>query len=88
MRGLTRSSESDPSVRVCRSPANSPPFLDRLRHGRDAAFAVVALNLGIDMLTHLDGGHERAESLLDVGVSYAPLASLLLLPSEREATDA
>ena len=62
-------------------------LLESIVPARDAAFAVVALYLGIDMLTHLDGDHERAESLLDLGVSYAPLASLLL-PSEREATDA
>ena len=58
------------------------------RPGRETcAFAIVALYLGIDMLSHLDGDHDRAESLLDLGVSYAPLVSLLL-PAQREATDA
>jgi AcrR family transcriptional regulator len=64
--------------------AGSP--LESIVPARDAAFAIVALYLGIDMLSHLDGDHDRAESLLDLGVSYAPLVSLLL-PSQREATD-
>jgi AcrR family transcriptional regulator len=34
---------------------------------RDLAFAIIALYLGIDMLSHLDGDHTRAESLLDSG---------------------
>jgi AcrR family transcriptional regulator len=45
---------------------------------RDLAFAIIALYLGIDMLSHLDGDRSRAESLLDLGVRCAPLASLLL----------
>jgi AcrR family transcriptional regulator len=45
---------------------------------RDAAFAIIALYLGVDMLSHLDGDHSRAESLLDVGVRYAPIADALL----------
>jgi hypothetical protein len=49
---------------------------------RDVAFAIVALYLGIDMLSHLEGNTARAESLLDVGMRYAPLAALLL-PSQR-----
>jgi AcrR family transcriptional regulator len=49
---------------------------------RDVAFAIIALYLGIDMLGHLEGNHARAESLLDLGVRYAPLAAVLL-PSGR-----
>ena len=49
---------------------------------RDVAFAIIALYLGIDMLGHLEGNHARAESLLDLGVRYAPLAAVLL-PSQR-----
>jgi AcrR family transcriptional regulator len=45
---------------------------------RDVAFAIIALYLGIDMLSHLEGDHARAESLLDLGVRYAPLAEALL----------
>jgi AcrR family transcriptional regulator len=49
---------------------------------RDVAFAIIALYLGMDMLGHLEGDHARAESLLDLGVRYAPLAGALL-PSQR-----
>jgi AcrR family transcriptional regulator len=49
---------------------------------RDVAFAIIALYLGIDMLSHLEGDHARAESLLDLGVRYAPLAGVLL-PSQQ-----
>jgi AcrR family transcriptional regulator len=47
----------------------------------DVAFAIVALYLGVDMLSHLEGGHTRAESLLDLGERYAPLLGTLL-PSQ------
>jgi AcrR family transcriptional regulator len=50
---------------------------------RDAAFAIVALYLGIDMLSHLEEDHAAAESLLDLGVRYAPLVGVLL-PSQRD----
>jgi AcrR family transcriptional regulator len=49
---------------------------------RDAAFAVIALYLGIDMLSHLEGNRARTESLLDLGVRLAPLIGALL-PSQR-----
>jgi len=49
---------------------------------RDLAFATIALYLGIDMLSHLDGDRARAESLLDLGVRAAPLLGALL-PSGR-----
>jgi AcrR family transcriptional regulator len=45
---------------------------------RDLAFAIIALYLGIDMLSHLDGERGRAESLLNLGVRAAPLAQALL----------
>jgi hypothetical protein len=45
---------------------------------RDAAFGIVALYLGIDMLTHLQEDRTAAESLLDLGIRYAPLAATLL----------
>jgi AcrR family transcriptional regulator len=45
---------------------------------RDVAFAIVALYLGIDMLSHLEGDHARAESLLGLGERYAPLVGPLL----------
>jgi len=37
---------------------------------------------GLTLLSHLDGDHARAESLLDLGVRYAPL-SAVLLPSQQ-----
>jgi len=49
---------------------------------RDLAYAIIALYLGIDMLSHLDGDHARAGSLLDLGVRAAPLVQTLL-PSQR-----
>jgi hypothetical protein len=49
---------------------------------RDVAFAVIALYLGIDMLTHLEANRARAESLLDLGVRLAPLIGVLL-PSQQ-----
>jgi AcrR family transcriptional regulator len=45
---------------------------------RDLAFAIIALYLGIDMLSHLDGDRAAAESLLDLGLRVAPLAQALL----------
>ncbi len=56
------------------------PFESMIPAG-DIAFAIVALYLGADMLSHLEGGHARAESLLDLGERYAPLVGALL-PSQ------
>lgn len=45
---------------------------------RDIAFAVVALYLGIELVSHLDGDHSRAESLFAVaGMAGSLLAPLL-----------
>ena len=49
---------------------------------RDVAFAIVALYLGVDMLSQLEGDQTAAESLLDLGIRYAPLAGALL-PSQQ-----
>jgi len=49
---------------------------------RDVAFAIVALYLGLDMLSQLEGDQAAAESLLDLGIRYAPLAGAFL-PSQR-----
>ncbi len=57
----------------------SGSLLEPLIPARDVAFAIVALYLGIDLLSQLDGDHARAESLLDLGVRYAPLAGTLLV---------
>lgn len=45
---------------------------------RDLAFAIIALYLGIDMLSHLDGDRAPAESLLDLGLRTAPLVEALI----------
>jgi AcrR family transcriptional regulator len=50
---------------------------------QDTAFAIVALYLGVDMLSHLEGTHDRAESLLHLGERYAHLAGTLL-PSQQK----
>jgi AcrR family transcriptional regulator len=47
----------------------------------DMAFAIVALYVGVDMLSHLEGEHVRAASLLGLGERYAPLLGALL-PSQ------
>lgn len=58
--------------------------LESIVPARDLAFAIIALYLGIDMLSHLDGDRTRAESLLDLGVRMAPLAQALLPPGSPE----
>lgn len=45
---------------------------------RDVAFAIVALYLGLDMLSHLDQDRAPAESLLELGLRLAPVAQLFL----------
>jgi hypothetical protein len=45
---------------------------------RDLAFAIVALYLGTDLLSQLTDDHAAAESLLDAGTRYAPLAQAFL----------
>jgi hypothetical protein len=60
-------------------------LLESIVPPRDVAFAIVALYLGIDLLSHLDGDHARAESLLDLGTRYAPLAEAILPASEGGA---
>jgi AcrR family transcriptional regulator len=56
--------------------AGSP--LESIVPAGDVAFAVIALYLGVDLLSQLQGDHARAESLLDLGVRYAPLAAALI----------
>lgn len=58
------------------------PFESMLPAG-DIAFAIVALYLGVDMLSHLAGEHARAESLLGLGERYTPILGALL-PSQRQ----
>jgi AcrR family transcriptional regulator len=61
------------------------PF-ESIASPRDLAFAIIALYLGIDMLSHLDGDRAPAQSLLELGIQVAPLAQALLpsLTGERQ----
>jgi AcrR family transcriptional regulator len=63
--------------------AGSP--LESLVSPQDMAFSIVALYLGVDMLSHLEGSHDRAESLLDLGERYAQLAGALLPCQQKVA---
>ena len=44
---------------------------------RDMAFAIVALYLGMELLTHLEGDRHRAESLFGVAQNLGSLLSML-----------
>jgi hypothetical protein len=44
----------------------------------EVAFAIVACYLGVDMLSHLEGEHARADALLGLAERYAPLLGALL----------
>ncbi len=60
-------------------------LLESMIPPRELAFAIIALYLGIDMLSHLDGDRDRAESLLQLGIRTAPLAQALLSSPSAEA---
>ena len=62
--------------------AGSP--LESMVAPREVAFAIIALYLGIDMLSQLEGDHARAESLLALGVRGAPLVGMLLAARASE----
>jgi hypothetical protein len=49
----------------------------------DVAFAVIALYLGVDMISELEHDHSRAASLLDLLERYAPVLSALLPQQPR-----
>jgi AcrR family transcriptional regulator len=53
-------------------------LLEALIPPQEVAFAIIALYLGIDLLSHLEGDHARAQALLDLAVRYAPLAGMVL----------
>lgn len=57
--------------------ATEGTFVRDLVPSRDLAFALVALYLGVDLLTQLEGDHARAESLFEVGRRLAPMMSML-----------
>jgi AcrR family transcriptional regulator len=52
--------------------------LASLLPSREMAFALVAFYLGIEMLNHLDGNRERAESLFQAAANFSPLLASLL----------
>jgi AcrR family transcriptional regulator len=57
--------------------ATQGTVVEQLVPARDLAFALVALYLGLDLLTQLDGDRSRAEGLFDVGRRLAPMMSML-----------
>jgi AcrR family transcriptional regulator len=61
---------------VRRALGDSP--LAGLIPARDAAFAIVALYLGIELITHLEGDRSRAESLFRLAKSLGPMVEGLL----------
>lgn len=63
-------------------------LFESLLPARDVAFAIIALYLGIDLLSQLDGDHSRAESLLGLGMRYAPLLETVLPAGPTERPDA
>jgi len=59
-------------------------LLQSMLPAHEVAFAIIALYVGVDMLSHLAGDHSQAEALLDLVGRYAPLAAALL-PAREEA---
>jgi AcrR family transcriptional regulator len=55
--------------------------LGQLVPADDAAYAIVAQFLGLEMLSHLDGSTERAERLFQLAASFAGLVALGVHPS-------
>jgi AcrR family transcriptional regulator len=51
---------------------------------RDVAYAIIALYLGIDMLSQLHHDHERSRSLLELGIRYAPVLDALVATGRPE----
>jgi AcrR family transcriptional regulator len=60
---------------IARALAGGP--LAELIPGNDAAFATVALYLGMQMLTHLNGDNTATDSLFATGERVAPLLAML-----------
>lgn len=57
--------------------------LDQLLPSRDVAFGIVALYLGMELLTHLDGDRGRAESLFQATGKLTSLLGALVGTSDR-----
>jgi AcrR family transcriptional regulator len=60
---------------IARALEGSP--LAGLVPARDAAYGVVAVYLGIELMTHLEGDRSRAERLFSLAGSLAPLVEML-----------
>jgi AcrR family transcriptional regulator len=60
------------------------PF-EALASPADLAFGLVALYFGVDMLSHMQGDHSRAQSLLDWATRLSALAQATL-PAQSEET--
>lgn len=58
--------------------------LGQLVPAEDAAYAIVAQFLGLEMLTHLDGSTERAERLFQLAASFAGILTLGAQPFGRK----
>jgi len=59
--------------------------LEALVPPRETAFAIVALYLGLDMMSHLAGEQARGEALLTLAERYAPMAGMLLASPRGQA---
>ena len=57
--------------------ATAGTMLEQMLPARDVAFALVALYLGVDLLTQLDDDRARVESLFETGERLAPVMTLL-----------
>jgi AcrR family transcriptional regulator len=57
--------------------------LESLVPARESAFAIVALYLGLDLLSHLAGDQAGGDALLTLAERYAPLAEMLLASARR-----
>jgi len=63
--------------------ADSP--LQALASAADLAFGIVSLYFGVDMLSHMQRDHTRAEALLDLATRLAALAEALLPPTPADS---
>ncbi len=60
-------------------------MLESIVPSRDVAFAIVALYLGADLLSQLNGDQTSPEALLELAVRYAPLAGAVLPPQQTRS---
>jgi AcrR family transcriptional regulator len=63
--------------------ARSP--LRAMVSARDLAFGIVSLYFGVDMLSHMQRDHTRAESLLELGTRLAALIETVLPATDEES---